>query len=422
MPARRMPTGPAAALVALALAAAAPPLDAAPGDVDTDGAPHVNNPAAPSAGAETVSPDELWRAGGINDEDVIFGIVETITADDAGNLYVLDSQLNEVMVFSPDGEYLRSIGREGEGPGEFRRPGGMFITPEGNVAVLQTMPGRIILMTPDGEPVGNHPVPEAPGGGMMALFKGGRGGDAVVLDTRSFKRTDTGMEITRELVRIDGEGHVTNKLLSNTQKREFANMGFNEKDMRAVEWTCGPDGRVYVSDDFDAYRIAVFGVDGKAEHVIERDYQHRKRSKEEIEENKPRVMFRGRGGGAHRPETEGSPTDRDVLSLLPRADGTLWVVSSHGGLDAPDGVIATFDVYDPDGHFTRQVSVRGEGDFGDDGVHFVGDRLYVVRGLRSAQRAQMGGGDEELSDEDIENAEPMSLICYDLGPVVQGMR
>jgi hypothetical protein len=376
------------------------------------------NPAAPAAPPTTLSPEELWRAGGADDEDVIFGVLTSIAADADGTLYLLDQQLNEVMVFGKDGAYLRSIGREGEGPGEFRRPSGLFLTPDGNVAVLQSMPGRIILMTRDGEPVGNHPVPEAPDGGSLMFFRGDRAGDRIVLDTRSFARSETSMNITRKLVAIDSKGTEVSTFHEAAEVRNFASMSFDEKEMQSLMWACGDDGRVYVSGGFDAYRVGVYDATGALDRVIETEYAHRKRSKDEMERNTPRIMFRRSGGATHAPETKASETDRDILSLFPREDGTLWVLSSRGGYDAPGGAIATFDVYDRDGRFSSQVTVRGDGRSTDDGIHFVGDRMVVVTGLRSAQRSQIGAGDEAAGDD--EDAEPMAVICYNLGRIVQG--
>ena len=43
-----------------------------------------------------------------------------LAADEAGNVYVMQSQPTRIAVFGPDGTYLRDIGREGDGPGEFR--------------------------------------------------------------------------------------------------------------------------------------------------------------------------------------------------------------------------------------------------------------------------------------------------------------
>ena len=89
-----------------------------------DGAIHVENPAQPSNGAQTVSLEELWRLGGETDSDEeFFGVISQIATDPSGNVYLLDQQLNEVKIFAADGSYVRTIGREGEGPGEFRNPG-----------------------------------------------------------------------------------------------------------------------------------------------------------------------------------------------------------------------------------------------------------------------------------------------------------
>ena len=44
-------------------------------------------------------------------------------------------------------------------------------------------------------------------------------------------------------------------------------------------------------------------------------------------------------------------------------------------------------VFDGDGRFATQVTLLGEGDFREDGFHVVGNRLYVVTGLRSARDA-----------------------------------
>jgi hypothetical protein len=46
--------------------------------------------------------------------------VSGLAADAAGNVYVMQEQPVRISVFGPDGGYLRDIGREGDGPGEFR--------------------------------------------------------------------------------------------------------------------------------------------------------------------------------------------------------------------------------------------------------------------------------------------------------------
>jgi len=138
-------------------------------EVTEDGVTHVMNPKTPVEKPETIKLTEQWRIGGDDDEE-IFGVITAIIADDAGNLYMLDSQLNEIKVYSANGEYLRTIGREGEGPGEFRGAFNIFMMPDGNVGVLQAFPPKIILLTPQGDPAGEYPLPEIKDEGFRVIF------------------------------------------------------------------------------------------------------------------------------------------------------------------------------------------------------------------------------------------------------------
>ncbi len=391
-------------------------------EVTEDGILHVMNPAHPIEDPITIKLDELWQLSGDEEDEFLFGVLTQITSDEEGNIYLLDAQLHQVLVFSSQGEFIRTIGREGEGPGEFNRPSSLFMTAGGDVAVMQGQPGKIVLLTPEGEPRGNHPVPEPEDKGMQ-IFSGGQlAGDRIVLFTERFSRRETGFTIISSLIGVDESGKQIVSYFSQDDTRDFANLDFEEKKMRsnAVTWSAAMDGRVYLSDNFDAYRIEVRDREGKVERVIEREFESRVRSKEEIDRATPRVMIRG-GGRTQTPEVRMSKTDRDIQRIYPREDGTLWVLSSRGAFDAPEGVIATFDVYDAEGRFTHQVSLEGEGTFVDDGFHFIKDRLYVVRGLRSARRAMFAGFDDDSEAEDEEEM-AMNVICYDLRPIVQSKR
>jgi len=71
----------------------------------------------------TVKLEHLWTVGGdTEDEDEFFGVIADIEIDNSGNVYLLDSQLAEVKIYTKDGELIRTIGREGEGPGSSVSP------------------------------------------------------------------------------------------------------------------------------------------------------------------------------------------------------------------------------------------------------------------------------------------------------------
>lgn len=393
-------------------------------EITKNGVLTVVNPARPAQPHVEIVLEERWRIGGdTDDEDEFFGVLTHITADEAGNVYLLDAQLHQVNIYTRDGEFVRAIGREGEGPGEFRRPSGMLLVPGGSVGVIQAMPGKIILLTPEGEPAGNFPTPDAKDGGVQFFIGGRRAVDQVVLGAMQFARRDDGAEIKLELIRVDQTGKQTARYYEQNDTRNRANPVIDEQTSgdNAMVWDVGFDGRVYASRDFEAYRLDVWLPDGSPDRFIEREYEPRRRSDEEMKRAEARLpVWMGRRGRGISVERKISRTDRDIMHIYPRDDGSLWVISSQGGLDAPDGAIATFDVFDENGHFVRQVTLKGEGDFPEDGLHFVGNRLYVVTGLMSARAAMAGTGREE-DYEDEEELTPMTVICYDLELQLHGM-
>lgn len=80
---------------------------------------------------------ERFRVGSLDgDGQDLFGDIRDIELGPSGALYVLDGQAEEVRVFGPDGDYLRTLGRSGQGPGELRRPAGMTFDPDGTLWIL----------------------------------------------------------------------------------------------------------------------------------------------------------------------------------------------------------------------------------------------------------------------------------------------
>jgi len=384
-----------------------------------DGITHVMNPSEPYNGSFKAAPKLLWKISGDEDE-FILGIITQIQIDNNGNVYLLDYQLNDIKVLSPSGGFLRSIGREGEGPGEFRRASGMFITPGGNIAVVQAMPGKIILLTPEGEPAGNMNVPQAEDRGMQMFASGSIAGDHIVLAVQRFKRGEASFDVISSLIGINDKGESIAEYVKQQRSRDMAKMVFDEKtsSISSLVWTAFGDGRVAASDDFDAFKIKVWAPNGEIEKIIEENYTHRQRSPEEIELFKPRVRIRS-SNRQIKTEVHASKTDRDIVRIFPMGDGGFWVLSSKGAFDAQSTEIGAFDIFSKDGRLVSRVTIEGSGNFRQDGYHIVKDRLYVVKGMRSARMAMAGMGE---SNEEEKETEPMSVLCYDLEPVFDAIK
>jgi len=149
---------PAAAALILLLACRA-------GEAEFD-AMHVAN--APALAAE-----EVVRVGSLDDPDVGFSRIGGIAVDDQGDAYVLESQDRQIRVYSRDGSRLRTFGRDGAGPGEFRNARLIGFRRD-TLAVGDANLGRITLFARTGEVLETLRVPPAwlePTPGVMLMVE-----------------------------------------------------------------------------------------------------------------------------------------------------------------------------------------------------------------------------------------------------------
>jgi len=109
-------------------------------------------PAWDEASQWTVRTEPSLRVGRIEgDPAYLFGdVVDAVRLAD-GRIFVADRQAQQVRVFDPRGRHLRTLGRTGDGPGEFRRLSDLSSLPGDSVAAWDRQHGRLTILTPDGE-------------------------------------------------------------------------------------------------------------------------------------------------------------------------------------------------------------------------------------------------------------------------------
>lgn len=94
--------------------------------------------------------DDLVLGDDLNPEEAFFQ-PSYVNTDADGNIFVLDRGDPRIQVFDPEGNYLRTIGHEGQGPGEFARPSYLVVTDD--YVVMRADTRRISIWTQDGEHV-----------------------------------------------------------------------------------------------------------------------------------------------------------------------------------------------------------------------------------------------------------------------------
>lgn len=394
---------PAAVLVLLVAATAA----AAPAVVE--------NGAKPTKGVRTAKLTELWTRGGESD-DVFFGAASAVHAGPGGQVLVLDSRLSEVKVLGPDGTLVRTLGREGEGPGEARRPGDMFLAGDGSVCLLQGFPGRVVKVKPDGTPAGEAKYGSGqPGAGQFAVLVRGLAHPAgMALAGISMTFGNSSVSNQEYFLAVCGpDGTRRHLLLSKQSTVDYADFVLDELAMDFV-WqrvAGAPDGRLFVAPGRGEYRVRVFGADGQPVREFTRAYQSPARTPAQKEQARQILEAIGANYPTRPKRLNVEATPPAVAGMWVTADGRLWVLTGDEQPGRPKGTWCMLDVFAPDGTFEQQVALPGGHDQQQDALFVLPDgRIVVVTGALDSFLSQQAVAGDEGDDEGSD----LQITCYRL--------
>lgn len=118
----------------------------------------INTP--PASGAKpTILADEELRIGEVEGGGpALFGRIRTIAVLEDGRIAVADAQAEEVRLFDRDGQYLRTFGGKGGGPGELQGMQGVYLDPDGLLRVPEQENARLSVFNPDTGFVRSYPL------------------------------------------------------------------------------------------------------------------------------------------------------------------------------------------------------------------------------------------------------------------------
>jgi hypothetical protein len=117
----------------------------------------VRNPDAPIYSEDMFSMEEEISIGEVEGrEEYMFQRIITIAVNDAEDIYVMDYQAKHFKVFNKHGQYIKTIGRPGQGPGEFQAPRSILCTNQKEIVVSDM--NRISYFTLEGEFIKSVPV------------------------------------------------------------------------------------------------------------------------------------------------------------------------------------------------------------------------------------------------------------------------
>jgi len=108
------------------------------GKIETEnGIKVIKNPREPLYGEIKLDLQEDLNIGREDDDNYFFYRFVDITVDSTGNIYVSDLTNYRVQKFDKNGNYILTIGRKGQGPGEFQQPSSLCIDNKDRICILE---------------------------------------------------------------------------------------------------------------------------------------------------------------------------------------------------------------------------------------------------------------------------------------------
>lgn len=274
-----------------------------------------------------------------DDESLWFSAIRGMGLLSDGSVAVVDRSSAEVRVFGPDGLHRLSMGRSGEGPGEFRSPWYLWVLPGDTLWVADYRPWRYNVFTRDGQfvraaqmmPV--YPNPSRAGGVLQ---------DGISINTRTTYNTRTDFSVPDTLIveAHDAYGRLTstlarvaNRVEGMTTKSEAANLVLTPLFAASAE--ADAIGNTIAVGHGQSPEVRVFDEELRLRHIVRWSEPGRDVTSAHVDAWRDRYVESVGGRDSERwgPLAEAViDTERPVADLFPAfsslrlgTDGRLWV-------------------------------------------------------------------------------------------------
>jgi hypothetical protein len=348
---------------------------------DTVGDTITVRTVAGSVWGDTAALEPEVSIGGLEGADeYVFGQPHAIAVAPDGVMFVLDTQVPILRAYSPDGTHLRDVGREGDGPGEYRSPDGVAVLPDGRILVRDPPNSRIAVFSALGEYLNQWHL--SGGFNTDRRFYVDASGNSYV--TALLERGVGPWDWRFGLIRYSPQGSIMDTVQAPTWAYDYPQVTASRENSRSVRrvpfsasvaWSFSSQGYM-VGGLSTQYRIGLFRSEGPILRV-ERDWAPIPVLPEEAHEQRRRITvgFQRQYGG-WRWNGPGVPsTKAPFKEVFVSWEGDIWVLRATQGVpvmspeeareqEEASGRVplrfqepAAFDVFAADGRFMGPVRV-----------------------------------------------------------------
>jgi hypothetical protein len=295
----------------------------------------VKNPDAPIYSEDMFSMEEELAIGEAEGkEEYMFQRISTFAVNEAGDIYVLDYQAKHIKVFNKNGQYIKTFGRPGQGPGEFQIPRSLICTNQKEIVVGGI--NRMSYFTLAGEFVKSVPVVAA----MITTVDIDSSGNILCYDIVM----DKGVY---ELKKFDPDfkylfSYGTSPLQTAAQRAGGGRNPF----FSLLRWDVINGDQIVCGYAVEGYKIKIYDDSGNLIKRIEKDYTPLEVTQREVDE---RIAN-------YRPEMK---KNLDIPKYFPPFR---WMISDDEGRiyvwtyeRAPDGEGFYYNIFDAEGKYIFKV-------------------------------------------------------------------
>jgi hypothetical protein len=291
----------------------------------------------------------------LGDSNYVFGSIEASSHTIDGNILILDRPASCIREYTPDGEFVRQIGRRGTGPGEVVNPLSMTRLTNGCIVIMDMQTGGLHTFSPEGEWLGvtaeivNEPM----------LWITPADSNTYIGSINSFEVVNEELLVTAIVGKFQSDSNEPDIIYwENTFPFDFVDFTvlINESYF-ANAFTSDREGNVFIARrDTEDYTITGFDVNGEVFVEFGLDIPMAEKSEQEIREEAEFWNTRARNMGANGNLNYAPDLYRwKIHSMGVDDQQRLWV--RRGTEETP-----TLDVFDYEGNhlFTARIpSITG---------------------------------------------------------------
>lgn len=303
------------------------------------------------------TPEEAWqvvedlRIGEAHEGGPdLFGGVYSFDVDAWGRIFVLDNQAQEVRIFDSGGNFVRTIGGKGEGPGEFVQAGSVDLSRNGEIWVMGMSQARVSVFDTTGTYLRGERTNT--GGRIMLPYPGG-------FDPMGRYNVVLPPSVMNGMARFDQSYNPidTISLPENPVEAEYFDLvnedGFTLMSAAVpfqgfMAWRWSPTGTVWTLLT-DRYELTEMTTSGEVLRRVTRDYEPIPVTDEDREQAIESLeWFTSQGGQIDHSKF---PKSRPgTASFFIDDEGNLWVEQQVAASDA-DNAGRLFDLFDAEGRY-----------------------------------------------------------------------